>query len=70
MNAAFYISELMSKVTSHVFITCRVFPRPMQCASIHPDPCEELASFTDSQQQSHMNWTPGCEERNLKNVSQ
>lgn len=63
-------SELVSKVKPHMFITCRVFPRPMQCASIHPDPCEELASFTDSQQQSHMNWTPGCEERKLKNGSQ
>lgn len=48
-------------------VTCRVFPRPMQCASMHPDPCEELASFTDSQQQSHMNWTPWMRgEKNSK----
>lgn len=54
-----------------ISITCRVFPRPMQCASMHPDPDEELAFLTDSQQQSHMNWTPGREQsRGDKNGSQ
>lgn len=38
--------------------TCRVFPRPMQCARIQPDPGEELAVLTDSQQQSQINCTP------------
>lgn len=38
--------------------TCRVLPRPMQWARIQPEPWEELAVLTDSQQLSQINWTP------------
>lgn len=56
-NAA--LGNALVKRISGMLSTCRVFPRPMQCARMQPDPCEDLAFLTDSQQQSHMNWTPG-----------
>ncbi len=46
-----------------IVFTCRVFPRPMQCARMQPDPGEEFAFFTDSQQLSQINWTPSAEKR-------
>ena len=43
--------------------TCRVFPRPMQWARMHPEPDDFSVFFIDSQQQSQMNCTPGTRSK-------
>lgn len=55
---SFWEQATDQKTRRLLFLTCNVFPRPIQWARMHPEPGDVFVFFTDSQQQSHMNWTP------------
>ncbi|KAL3275003.1 hypothetical protein HHI36_019776, partial [Cryptolaemus montrouzieri] len=53
-----FVSSADSRSVVASAITCKVFPNPIQCANIHPDPSFVFAISKDSKQASHMNRIP------------
>jgi len=48
--------------------TDSVFPRPIQCANMHPDPSSVFSCCSDSTQQFHMNLTAAVNQQHTINI--
>lgn len=54
----YFQGENWKKMYDDYQITCKVFPRPMQCARMQPEPLSFLIRFTLSKHASHINLIP------------